>query len=161
MKTQWLLTALLLMGIVLAGGCVNRTAVLTDHPDFLAVKGKRFSIVIETCVFQYSDAERLAPPMIGFASVAPGVGLEQFPNNPADLVGRKSGSIKVLSVIPRDTTFTVIRHRTKESFPMGLYHHFDVQLDGPLREQWPLLDGFYLTRQNDGSIHFHPEVVKE
>ena len=90
--------------------------------------------------------------------LAPGVGSRRFPKNPNEWIGKRYNTIKILDVIPAGTVFTVVQHRIEKHPAIGVLHHFDIALEGPLAQRWPLLDGFWLAPRGE-RIRFHSEVV--
>jgi hypothetical protein len=158
-KGGW--SALLSCGLALfCGGCVS-VKQSTDHPDFLAAKEGKFVFLVGAYVYdELSEPKQLREfPWVGFAPKTPGVGLSYFPDNPRDWIGKKKGPVRILDVIPAGTTFKVVQHRFENHPTMGIQNYFDIAVEGPLAEKWPLLNGFWLIRSRLEGISFRGEAV--
>jgi hypothetical protein len=157
MKLKLPLRTIMLLGMLLAAGCA-RDKIATNDPDFLAVKEGKFTFLIECYVFEERN-DRSPVPWVGFPTVARGVGSRRFPENPREWIGKEYDTIKILDVIPKGTAFTVVRHRIENAPTMGKLHHWDIAVEGPLAQRWPLLDGYALMNKRNERIQFHSQVV--
>ena len=68
----------------------------------------------------------------------------------------KNQSIRILDVIPAGMVFTVVHYRIEKAPMLGEMPRFDIALEGPLSQRWPLLDGFWLARSRERRLFFTP-----
>lgn len=154
------LLSLLFVLLALNMGCAPRFMTKVSSPEFRAMQTNRYELLVDAYIYEeLQDKSKLR--FLGFPIVARGIGCRRFPSNPADWIGKRYGTVKIVAAVPQGTEFRVTEHHISRNPTMGTMHYPTIVLDGLLGATWGPLHGFWLVEQLTEHLQFHPEVVGE
>ncbi len=149
-----------LIAIAFTSGCETTQLLSTSDVELRDMKNSRFKLKHECYVFEPLDAH-YKYPLVGFRSLAPGVGGGGiFPEHPRDWIGKRYDSIRILGILPQGTVFTVVQLRRVTAPIIGVMTRFDISIEGDASKTWPILDGLWLTNAKAPPVTFYPQIVE-